>query len=93
MHYFAKETIMSRENAIVLKPSEISVLEHVRTYELEESERPLTSFVEIQCVDEGVVVRKKKILDFPTCELEKEQLCSTVEEATEVFREWIREVE
>ncbi|MGD8192410.1 hypothetical protein ACQCN2_20755 [Brevibacillus ginsengisoli] len=93
MHYFDKETIMSRENALVLKPTEIAVLEHVRTYELEESERPLPYFIEIQCLDHGVVVKKKRIIDFPEFELEREEKFATVEEATEVFRQWIREME
>ena len=93
MHYFDKETIMSKENALALKPTEIAVLEHVRTYEYDETERPNAYFLEIQCLDCGVVVRKKKVIDFPAFELEQEQLFATVEEATEVFRQWIKEME
>lgn len=94
MHYFEKEMVMSLENALALKPSEIKVLEHVRTYEFadEYEEQMLPFFVEIRCLENGVVVRKNKILDFPRFEREKEESFPTVEEATETFRRWIQEI-
>lgn len=91
MHYFEQETIMSLENALALKPSEISVLEHVRTYEYDEEEL-LPFFVEIRCLEHGVVVKKNRILDFPLFELEKEQLFPSVGEALDTFRKWIEEI-
>ncbi len=94
MHYFEKEMVMSRENAAALKPSEIKVLEHVRTYEFadEYEEEMLPYFVEIRCIENGAVVRKNRILNFPEFELEKEESFQTIEEATETFRRWIQEI-
>ncbi|RKD24521.1 hypothetical protein BEP19_09055 [Ammoniphilus oxalaticus] len=91
MHYFANETIMSIENALVLKPNEITILEHVRTYEYVNDE-PAPYFVEIQCLDNKVVVRKNRITDFPAYELEKEESFENIDAATNTFRQWIMEI-
>jgi len=93
MHYFENETVMSLDNALALKPAEISVLEHVRTYEYDEAEELLPYYVEIRCVDHGVVVRKNRILDFPLYEIEIEELFPTVAEAADTFRKWIAEIQ
>lgn len=94
MHYFENETIMSIENALALKPNEISILEHVRTYEYRgEGDGLLPYFLEVRCLNEGVVVRKNKILDFPQFQVEKEQLFENVEEATEIFHQWLTDIQ
>lgn len=92
MYYFENETVMSLENALALKPREIAVLEHVRTYEYEEGDRPLAFFIEIRCLEYGVVVRKNEIVDFPEFRSIQEQQFPTLEEATVVFRQWIKEI-
>lgn len=92
MHYFAKETIMSLENALALKPNEITILEHVRTYEYIEHE-PAPYFVEIHCLDNRIVVRKNRITDFPEYELEKEEIFEKIDAATNTFRQWIMDME
>lgn len=92
MYYFANETIMSVANALVLKPNEIAVLGHVRTYEYEDDEL-LSYFVEIQVLDNMVVVRKNRIIDFPLFEVEKEQqFAESISSAMETFRQWIHEI-
>lgn len=91
MHYFENEIIMSIPNALALKSSEITVLEHVRTYEYEDDEL-LPFFVEIRSMEHGTVVRKNRILDFPLYKLEEEQHFSTTEAAIEVFQKWITEI-
>ncbi|MEW9669205.1 hypothetical protein [Ammoniphilus sp. 3BR4] len=91
MFYFENETIMSVANALKLKPNEISVLGHVRTYEYEDDEL-LPYFVEIRTLGHVVIVKKNRILDFPLFELEKEQQFPTVDAAIETFRHWINEI-
>ncbi len=91
MFYYENETIMSLKNALELKPNEISVLGHVRTYEYEDDEL-LSYFVEIKILGDVVVVKKNRIFDFPSFELEKEGEFSTVDEATEIFCQWIHEI-
>ena len=91
MHHFANETIMSFENALALNPNEITILEHVRTYEYIEGEQA-PYFVEIHCLDHRIVVRKNKITDFPKYELEKEEIFEKIDAATNTFRDWIMEI-
>ncbi|WP_134684709.1 hypothetical protein [Brevibacillus migulae] len=95
MYYYANEMVMSRENARALKPSEIKILEHVRTYEFadEYEEEMLPAFVEIRCQEDGITVKKQRIVDFPEYETEKEATFQTIEEATDMFRQWIGEIE
>jgi hypothetical protein len=91
MHYFERETIMSLANALDLSPNEITVLEHVRTYEYDEGEM-LPYFIEIRVVDDGVIVKKNRILSFPLYETEQEQLFSTTDSAIGIFHQWINEM-
>jgi len=82
---------MSLENALALKPNEITILGHVRTYEYIEGE-PATYFIEIHCLDNRIVVRKNRIIDFPEYELEKEETFEMIDAATNTFRQWILEI-
>ncbi|WP_134701744.1 hypothetical protein [Ammoniphilus sp. YIM 78166] len=91
MFYFENETIMSLANALDLKPNEISVLGHVRTYEYVDDEL-LPYFVEMKIIENVVVVRKNRILDFPLFELEEERKFPTTEAAIETFQQWINEL-
>lgn len=87
---------MSLEQVLRLKPSEVRILEWVRTYEcLENSyglDDPVPYFLEIRCEQEGVRIRKNRIIDFPEHRCEAEQLFADVEEALAVFHAWAEEI-
>jgi hypothetical protein len=96
MHYYGNETIMSLEQVLRLKPSEIRVLEWVRTYEyLENSfglDDPVNTFIEIKWEGSGVRVRKNRITQFPAFECEQEEYFDDVETALALFRDWAKEI-
>lgn len=96
MHYYGNETIMSLEQVLRLRPSEVRILEWVRTYEFLENsyglDEPVPYFLEIRCEQEGVRIRKNRIIDFPDYECEAEQVFANVEEALDVFHRWADEI-
>lgn len=96
MHYYGNETIMSLEQVLHLKPSEVRILEWVRTYEFLENrygvDESVPYFLDIQVEGEAVRIRKNRIADFPDYACEEERRFSTVEEALPVFRQWANEI-
>lgn len=96
MHYYGNETIMSLEQVLRLKTSEVKILEWVRTYEyLENSygvDEPVPTFLEIRCEGEGVQIRKNRILEFPEYVCEEEEVYPEVEQALSVFQQWAKEI-
>jgi hypothetical protein len=96
MHYYGNETIMSLEQVLRLKVSEVRILEWVRTYEFLENsygiDESVPYFLEIRCESEGIRIRKNRITDFPDFECEAEQLHPEVEQALTVFHEWAKEI-
>ncbi|WP_301168930.1 hypothetical protein [Brevibacillus nitrificans] len=96
MHYYGNETIMSLEQVLRLKPSEVRILEWVRTYEFLENsygiDESVPYFLDIQCMTDGVRIRKNRIADFPEFICEEERFFPTVEEALAVFHQWAEEI-
>jgi len=96
MHYYGNETIMSLEQVLRLKPSEIRILEWVRTYEFLENsygiDEPVPLFLDIRCEEVGVRIRKNRITSFPDFECEEERIFPEIEEALELFRQWAEEI-
>ncbi|QRG70635.1 hypothetical protein [Brevibacillus choshinensis] len=96
MHYYGNETIMSLEQVLRLKPSEVRILEWVRTYEFLENsygiDESVPYFLDIKCEVEGVLIRKNRIVDFPEYVCEAEQRFSDVEAALTVFHQWAEEI-
>ncbi|MFJ9499530.1 hypothetical protein [Brevibacillus centrosporus] len=96
MHYYGNETIMSLEQVLRLKPSEVRILEWVRTYEFLENsygiDESVPYFLDIQCMADGVRIQKNRIADFPEFICEAEHSFPTVEEALAVFHQWAEEI-
>ncbi|KQL45275.1 hypothetical protein AN963_24685 [Brevibacillus choshinensis] len=96
MHYYGNETIMSLEQVLRLKPSEVRILEWVRTYEFLENsygiDESVPYFLDILCETEGVRIRKNRIVDFPEYVCEEEQRFADVEQALAVFHQWAEEI-
>ncbi|MFF2528409.1 hypothetical protein [Brevibacillus sp. DP1.3A] len=96
MYYYGNETIMSLEQVLRLKASEVRILEWVRTYEFLENsygiDESVPYFLEIKCEEEQVKIRKNRILDFPEYSCEGEATFQEVDEALRVFHEWAQEI-
>jgi len=96
MHYYGNETIMSLEQVVRLRPSEIRILEWVRTYEFLENsdgvDEPVPYFLEILCKTEGIRIRRNRITDFPEYVCEEERHYTQAEEALAVFQQWAEEI-
>lgn len=96
MHYYGNEIIMSLEQVLRLKASEVRILEWVRTYEFLENrygvDEPVPYFLEIRCEREGVRIRKNRIIDFPAYQCEGEEVFPSVEQALESFHQWAEEI-
>jgi len=96
MHYYGNETIMSLEQVLRLKPSEIRILEWVRSYEFLENrfgiDESVPYFLDIRCEKDGVRIRKNRITDFPDFECEEERIFPEVEQALAIFQEWAEEI-
>lgn len=96
MYYYGNETIMSLEQVLRLKATEVRILEWVRTYEFLENsygiDEAVPYFLEIKCEEGHVKIRKNRILDFPEYSCEDEAQFLEVEEALRVFHEWAQEI-
>ncbi|MFY0546189.1 hypothetical protein [Brevibacillus sp. H7] len=96
MHYYGNETIMSLEQVLRLKPNEVRILEWVRTYEFLENQYgiddPVPHFLEIKCEEDGVRIRKNRIVDFPDFVCEQEEYYPDVESASPRFFAWANEI-
>lgn len=96
MHYYGNETIMSLEQVLRLKASEVRILEWVRTYEFLENsygvDEPVPYFLEIRCESEGVRIRKNRIIDFPDYLCEGEEVFPNVEQGLAAFHQWAEEI-
>jgi hypothetical protein len=96
MHYYGNETIMSLEQVLRLKASEVRILEWVRTYEFLENsygiDEAVPYFLEIRCENDGVRIRKNRITDFPNFHCEAEQVLPDVEQALAIFHVWAEEI-
>ncbi|AWX56588.1 hypothetical protein AB432_016785 [Brevibacillus brevis] len=96
MYYYGNETIMSLEQVLRLKASEVRILEWVRTYEFLENsygiDEVVPYFLEIKCEEDQVKIRKNRILDFPEYSCEGEETFQEVDEALRVFHEWAQEI-
>ncbi|MFP3391306.1 hypothetical protein [Brevibacillus sp. SIMBA_040] len=96
MHYYGNETIMSLEQVLRLKASEVRILEWVRTYEFLENsygiDESVPYFLEIKCESEAVRIRKNRILEFPEFSCEEERCFPDVEQAIGVFHGWAQEI-
>lgn len=96
MFYYGNETIMSLEQVLRLKPSEVRILEWVRTYEFLENsygiDESVPYFLEIKCEAEGVRIRKNRIAVFPEFDCEEERVFPDVEQALSTFHEWAQEI-
>ncbi|MFD2371502.1 hypothetical protein ACFSO0_16365 [Brevibacillus sp. GCM10020057] len=96
MHYYGNETIMSLEQVLRVKPSEVRILEWLRTYEyLENSDgidEAVPYFLEIKVEEEAVCIRKNRITDFPDYACEEQRRFATAEEALAVFHQWANEI-
>ncbi|WP_312115730.1 hypothetical protein [Brevibacillus reuszeri] len=96
MHYYGNETIMSLEQVLRLKPSEVRILEWVRTYEFLENsfgiDESVPYFLEIKLEAEGVRIRKNRIMEFPEFSCEEERSFADVEQAIKVFHEWAQQI-
>ncbi|MGG1661191.1 hypothetical protein [Brevibacillus sp. NRS-1366] len=96
MHYYGNETIMSLEQVLRLKASEVRILEWVRTYEFLENsygiDESVPYFLEIKCEEESVRIRKNRILEFPEFACEEELTFPDIAQALAVFHEWAQEI-
>ena len=96
MHYYGNETIMSLEQFLRLEPSEVRILEWVRTYEFLENrfgvDESVPYFLEIKCEEEHVMIRKNRILDFPDYSCEEQLSFGEVEQALAVFQQWAQDI-
>lgn len=96
VHYYGNETIMSLEQVLRLKPSEVRILEWVRTYEFLENsygvDESVPYFLDIRCEAEGVRIRKNRITEFPDFVCEADRLFPNVEEGLSVFHQWAEEI-
>lgn len=96
MHYYGNETIMSLEQVLRLKASEVRILEWVRTYEFLENsygvDESVPYFLEIKCEGQQVRIRKNRILAFPEFSCEEERTLPDVEQALALFHEWAEEI-
>ncbi|MFS0553311.1 hypothetical protein [Brevibacillus sp. 179-C9.3 HS] len=96
MYYYGNETIMSLEQVLRLKASEVRILEWVRTYEFLENsygiDESVPYFLDIKCEEDQVKIRKNRIIDFPEYTCEEEAQFQEVDEALHVFHEWAQEI-
>lgn len=96
MHYYGNETIMSLEQVLRLQPSEVQILEWVRTYEFMENrfgiDESVPYFLEIKCEAGEVLIRKNRILEFPDYVCEEQCHFAEVEQALAVFQQWAEEI-
>ena len=96
LHYYGNETILSINEIPRLSPNEVRVLEWVRTYEFLENEAgeddAVSIFLELKCVDDGVLIRRNRITDFPAFITEQEEHHRDVETALPILQAWAEDV-
>lgn len=96
LHYYGNETIMGIDQVLHLRPSEVRVLEWVRTYEYRENsageDDPVQEFLEIKIEEACVRIRRNRITDFPAFVTLQEQIYPDVETALSEFLSWAQEI-